>query len=256
MSDAPWQITKHTALLRLPGLEAALDVAAPRDGLGQLSVGRQSQAGAIFQWSMPPEAPQIDALETEAYVRGNDLIATYSADDDWPFRVQVAWCALTATDRLTALGGVDMIASVQTDLLDSRPELAVATSLQASELLSLTDADAGVFEPVALDPRQPVALAPKNGAGCVLFRFADDGSTAPAYSYAEMVHAGDVGPATLVRDPAGQVRLERRLFSGFLEKGVILRTRLRGLFLERADDEAAALAWHRALLESKLPLTA
>ena len=233
-----------------------MNVAAPCEGLGRLCVAGQTRAGAIFQWTLPRETQRDTLGEIEVYVRGEDLIASYDAAGQEPFRAQVDWRALTPNNNLTALGGVDLIASVQTQLLDSHPELTVSTSLAAGELLALSDADAGVFEPVVLKDEQPVELAAQSGAGCVLYRLSAADSAAPPCSYAEMIHPSDVGPVTIRRDPTGLVRLEHRLFSSFLEKGVILRARLRGVFLEQALDETAALAWYRALVENKLPLTA
>jgi hypothetical protein len=57
-------------------------------------------------------------------------------------------------------------------------------------------------------------------------------------------------------DPAGSsLRLAHHLFAEHLEKGVILRTWVLGVVLDRAGDAAAALDAYRAFLATPLPLT-
>ena len=250
-----WQIRENSAHLRLPGLEAAVNIAVPSDGLGQLRVNGGALSGSVFGLALPPDGQNVADNETEAYLRGDDLVATHSATQQWPFRAQVCWRAVHATLGLQTFGGVDLIASVQTQLLDSQPELSVTTCLPASQLLVLGGADDDLFDVVTPNGQQPITLAPTDGAGCLLYRFAAD-SGAPTFSYAEMIHQGDAGPTTLQQEPTGSLSLVRRIFSDRLEKGVILRTRLRGIFLEASGDAIAALAWYRAWLESELPLTA
>ena len=256
MSEAPWQIKQSTAYLSLPGVEAVVDTAKPVDGLGGLCIAGRELSGSIFRLTMPSAGQNIATDETEAHLRGNDLIVTYDSTVQWPFRTQVCWRAIDATDGLATLGGVDLIASMQTQLLDSHPELSVTTSLPVSQLLALNNAESERFEEVTLAGEQPVTLASPRGVGCLLYRFATAKGDGPAFSYAEMTHPADVGSAVLQQDPTGSLSVERRLFSSPLEKGVILRTRLRGIFLEPSGDADAALAWHRVWLESEVPMTA
>jgi hypothetical protein len=79
------------------------------------------------------------------------------------------------------------------------------------------------------------------------------------FSYAEMIHAADFQHDQFAagKTPDGGCRptLEHRLFPGTLEKGVILRSRIRGLFVPRAEDCAQAAADYRQFLHSPLPLT-
>jgi len=69
-------------------------------------------------------------------------------------------------------------------------------------------------------------------------------------SYAEFCHPHD-GIALLLTTAADRTtQIRFRLFGHDLEKGVILRGRLRGILLPRADDLAAArAAWERFLAE-------
>ena len=51
------------------------------------------------------------------------------------------------------------------------------------------------------------------------------------------------------------VRLTHRLFAERLEKGVILRSRIRGLFIPRSHTDELARHEYRRFAASKLPLT-
>jgi hypothetical protein len=79
-------------------------------------------------------------------------------------------------------------------------------------------------------------------------------------SYAEMVHPADPGRSELHRvskpsPEAAALELRHHLFTAALEKGVILRARVLGVFLERADDEAAAAGYYQAFAATAPPLT-
>ncbi len=121
---------------------------------------------------------------------------------------------------------VDLVVSMRTELLESQPRLAVHSRLPAGEVLELAD-------------------------GCWLFRF-------PRHeiSYAEMVHPADFQGSELdyvaERDRAVEVR--HRLFVEHLEKGVILRARVRGALLRRHDDAALAAAVYAAFASADPPL--
>ncbi len=75
-------------------------------------------------------------------------------------------------------------------------------------------------------------------------------------SYLEMIHPSDFGCDELAACGDGRLQLKHRLFSGSLEKGVILRARIRGGYLGSADDERVAAAAYREFLASPPPLTA
>ena len=93
---------------------------------------------------------------------------------------------------------------------------------------------------------------PTIGPGCFLFR------RAGTFSYAELVHPADFRQSTLAarESSSADVRLAHRLFHRRLEKGVILRSRLRGVFLPREHDMELAAAEYRRFAASEPPPTA
>jgi hypothetical protein len=73
-----------------------------------------------------------------------------------------------------------------------------------------------------------------------------------------MIHAADFQHDQLgVHESSGDRRavLEHRLFPGMLEKGVIVRARLRGLFLNERDAARHVAEDYQQFLRAPLPLT-
>ena len=124
------------------------------------------------------------------------------------------------------LGALSLIVSVETSLLDSRPLVEVCTELPAEEVLPL-------------DQRG------------VLYRL-----PGAEISYAELSAPGEFQNLRLERQEQTFRTSRWKFFAHFLEKGVIRRARLRGVFLPREDDVARADACYEELLIAELPLTA
>ena len=76
-------------------------------------------------------------------------------------------------------------------------------------------------------------------------------------AYLEMVHPSDFRQTTFewASQSPPVVRLTHRLFAERLEKGVILRSRIRGLFIPRSHADELARQEYRRFAASKLPLT-
>jgi hypothetical protein len=105
------------------------------------------------------------------------------------------------------------------------------------------------FAPL-LPPRDRLVMEPASGPGCLVFRL-----SGLSLSYIEMVHPADFRHDELMPGPArGALRLEHRLFPQTLEKGVILRARVRGAFVPRADDLRIAAESYRAFASAEPPL--
>jgi hypothetical protein len=76
-----------------------------------------------------------------------------------------------------------------------------------------------------------------------------------ALSCTLVVPSTDDGGATVACREPGWVTIGHPLFMRSLEKGVILRARVRAVFMPRAIDFSQAEHWYRDLLHSELPLT-
>ncbi len=204
------------------------------------------------------EIPAIDSANAggvDYYRRGVDVVGIYSPTDTWPFRTQIYWRA-QLSGAVPGLATIELMVSVQTDLLDSQPRVLAGSSLVGNEARQLVDPAEGRFE----------AWQPKNGSdlqrsaphkcSCTLMRLPDGTG-----SFVELVHPVDFGRTELTRlgpAEAGNASLwslKHPLFAEALEKGVILRARLLAAFVGPENDEAQAAALYREFADSEPPLT-
>ena len=247
MPHSPWQpIIGHATKLQLNRFSAVVNLARPREGLSEVAIDTHALKNArLLSITAATDDP------SEYYVRGTDLIAAYDASGRQPVRVDALWRATPPATADTFLAALDLIISVRTALLDSRPALPVETTIAADDLLRLQSFAPASWSPVDLNSAAPVAIDADSGTGCLLFRL--PGST---LSYAEMVHAADFQHDELswADQPNGVMRIARRLFRTSLEKGVILRARVRGLFLPRQNDAAIAAECYAAFVATDPPL--
>jgi hypothetical protein len=127
MSTTPWRRTANTADLTCGRLTGRIDLAAPHLGLTALTWNNHEEGGSI--WQLTPVEPnaRIGGLE-DAYIRGEDLVATYRPGLNFPYRLEVYWSA-SQHDGAVMLCG---LVSIQTPLLDTNPEVEVATYLATS----------------------------------------------------------------------------------------------------------------------------
>ena len=163
---------------------------------------------------------------------GSTLHATFPESDEFPVETQIAWSVL---DVPAAIAGIDVVVSVRTQKLDAHPQIEVCSSLGDADLLlpgNLEDETAS------------------NGASCSLFRLRNAN-----LSYLEMLLPAEIHSTQATKDPGtGCSVLRHHLFSCPLEKGVILRARLRGLLLPRDADETATNACFKEFLSASPPL--
>src|SRR6185295_269182 len=110
---------------------------------------------------------------------------------------------------LDALAALELVASVQTSLLDSRPELTTGSQLPTTEIFHLRDAERGQFEPLVLAVNLATRVD-RTRPTCFVCRLDGD------VSYAEMVHPLDACESTLLltklEDDRLTLKLEHQLF--------------------------------------------
>ncbi len=128
---------------------------------------------------------------------------------------------------------------MQTSLLASNPRVSLASRWPTAEVCLPTAA--GNWVAAGAAETDVSADLP----GVFLFR-----PPAAEFTYAEIIFPTDFCGATA----SGGV-LRYQLFPDSLEKGVIRRARLQGVWLPREDDEALAMACHERLLAAAPPLT-
>jgi len=247
-----WRVEDHNARLTLGELSASLDLLKPAAGLGQFAVAGNRLAAEVLQVAWPEREKSVEP-PPENYVRGGDLVATYAETSLWPFRAQLYW--RTGTHRgpqgqAAAVAAIELVASIQTQLLDTQARLSARSRVAVREVFRLRDPRRGEFE--RCDPARSKRFQRSQAPACFLLRLDD------RLSYGEMVHPLDFQGSTLAFDsgPAGAgVSLNHDLFLSPLEKGVILRARVLGVFLPRRDDQQALAAHYAVFSAAEPPLT-
>jgi hypothetical protein len=276
MADSPWRLDGNRAELRLAsssggGLLGRLRVDRPGDGLrvDLASHGAtDSQGAGVVLFSLAVHAALAaqevfgDVVE-DCYVRGRDLVITYGETPRVPLRYQVYWRAIDDAllgdfargNAAGRLAGLDLILSAQTSVLDIDPTALCWSTTSATTCQQLYDGQAFRPLPHATAAHEPLPIdagAPK----CFLAQLAGE------LSLAQMVHSTDE-PYSHTAVTAGgwpaasRVGFRHSLFRQPLEKGVILRGRLRAMFLsgESMAVQAQSAAARRQFESSPIPLT-
>jgi hypothetical protein len=239
-----WNLSGNYAHLKFGDLRATVDITRPGLGLHEIIVRGQSLTDAhLLTAQFAEPQPNAEQPLTDSFIRGNDLVLTYSPTPTRPVRLQVYWRVLTEADTLNCAGGVEMQVSVQTSLLHAWPALVIKTHLSNTVVAPIDcDSISASLLPVR-------SAAPRPSADCWLCHPRDAG-----WSYVEMAHPADVERAELQHSAEG-AELSHYLFSDSLEKGVILRARSRGIFALATGDEATARNLYERFLAAPLPLT-
>lgn len=261
MQNSAWQIQDHVARLTSERMSAEIDLLNPAGGATVASAGNVALTDVtLFRVGLPAttHSGREGASPVEFFSRGNDLIAIYSERPDHPFRAQICWRLIAShhggesMNELRDVAALELILSIQTSLLDSDPAVEVETQLAARQASQLADTTSARFNDV---PASTIATSrsPDTGAGC--FRFPLAGGQ---LSYIEMIHPADFHRATLASRGAASpaLCLAHALFPQRLEKGVILRSRLRGLFAPADVANSAVARSYKEFAASEPPLTA
>jgi hypothetical protein len=222
-SAMTWEFRDGVATLAANDLLARVDVARPEAGC--YDVRFRDETLNLAQWLAVSPAAKSRVVVEDLFTRGGDLVATYAETPDWPLRWQVYWRVLSGEAIGPALAGLELIVSAQTSMLDCSPALVAQTRLSG-----------------------PSSLISREEGGIV------SRLSAAELSYVELIHPAD-HQGTDIQSTGGQITLRHPLFLKSLEKGVILRARLRGLLVRASEAETAADACARLFRDSPTPLT-
>ncbi len=251
MAASSWQLDGSTARLHCGRAQILVDLDRPAAGLHDIRwTAEQFERAALLGVVLPSDAPLGAPARLESYVRDDDLVATYSASKSCPLQVQVYWRSVKAEGALSGAVIVDLQVSVQTHLLDARPHVKTCSMWPQVDVLQMTDFEHSRWQPLDARTISKGSARSIHRPHCLIAR-----PPGKAWSYVEMTHPADVAQSSLEHSGA-VLTLKHVLFGDELEKGVILRGRVRGVFTDRARDTAVAVAAYADLLAAPLPLTA
>lgn len=176
----------------------------------------------------------------DAYVRGGDLVVRYAPTSAFPFEEELRWRWLHTGDQ--TLGEIELVISVQTDLLDTAPAIEVE-SLWKGGIVQGQAEQAGHAE------------NPDADAGLVwLEHHSVESPGLPPLVAIEGVDRVDLERGPWIEPQAGGHATRWRLLGHFLEKGVIRRARL-GFCLAEMVDGLEFGAWREAFVGRPAVLT-
>ena len=220
-------------------------LAIPSAGLHDIRIdGTPIGEEQLLGVEITPPLGQHRADRVEHFLRGGDLAATY-VDQPQP---EGARRFTGAAEKTQAIASFELLVSVQTNLLLSRPQLAAHSIVAAESVWRLDDLKRGAFVEITVESQDSNVASDSSGW---LFRLNSE------LSYAQLVHPADSHATRCQRRRGESPRYELRheLFAERLEKGVILRARVLGVLLERVNDLAAAAQHFADFLAADPPLT-
>lgn len=217
-----WRLEGQTASLDSPHVSLHLDLAQGDRG-GVLRDAGGTDLARI--WGLPSLQ---DLPLTDAYVREKDLVASFAPGPSFPFYTQVYWTWQSLALRPAPHLALSLLVSVRTDLLDTHPEFDVLTRVSP----------AAAIEQAAL-------------AGGQLFW----GDLSPAAKLVDFARDADCAAQRLTQQAGEEQLIERRLFSEFLEKGVIRRARLFVAVVPADFSNQQVVAIGNELASTAVPLT-
>lgn len=245
-----WQLNANEAVFDSLFLSGAVDPAAPLGGVRRL----MWRGAALSKWALMEIAAPVrrwsDQIHIEEqYIRGDDFIVDYQQVDGPNVQPQIYWRLRSESNHAAA--GLEIVVSLRTSLLASRPESALRSAISEETELLVCDANADAFHPLP-QTVEGKRFQPEVPIGGLLAR-----PSARDFSYAEFSDPADCVELELEPLPHTKGwRWEYTLFREHLEKGVIRRGRMQAWFLPRENDAAIARQLRAAFLQSPPPLTA
>lgn len=230
--EIPWKLVGTTAILDNKPLRLSVNVDEPTQGIHDIQIRDQSLSGfRILTVNLPGNGEPEPVADH--YVRGNDLVATLLQLPGRTFRPQFYWRALTGD-----VPGVELVISVQTNLLASEPQISVGSTLSNCAVYCREGSS-----------YQEVDASKNYDSSVVLFRPKDTD-----FSYVELIQPSDRDDLRIHID-GDAVSTRFDMFCHDLEKGVIRRGRLRSMFVPRENDEDIATELMADLERAPAPLT-
>ncbi|QDS97384.1 hypothetical protein [Adhaeretor mobilis] len=227
MNGTTWQINGNKAEFSGESFSAGVDLTRPDLGLQNISQRRSAIQGHVLGVAIESGVAGRTADEkhneapTEAYARGNELVATYAPTVDHPVGFQVYWEVQNEDGEAVV---VDVTVSVQTPLLETYPKVLVRSTVDCVDC-KFHPSNASDEEQAPAAGEEWIVL--QRGFSLVELPSAEDENSV---FYAEMVHPTDFLDWRQSSAGDAESRTQWRMCDHFMEKGVIRRLRARALF--------------------------
>lgn len=226
-SVSTWSLSDGIVSQPFAGGDVRLDLAKPGEGL------RIPLGGGRFDHLLGVDLSSL----ADQWVRGPDVAAVYEPTDRRRLRSTVMWRGHSVDGGVAAW---ELITSAQTSLLETDVTVAVHSDCEADQV---------VWSSADLPPRwrslDASQVMPQEGTAVLVRRAGSSCLVA--------VHPADARRVD-VASGGGRSRIDCRLFSSVLEKGVLLRSRVLAAVGPARDDESWAGRLLKAFAASPPPL--
>ncbi|MEZ6119174.1 MAG: hypothetical protein R3C28_21750 [Pirellulaceae bacterium] len=241
-----WKQEPNRNIAKLQSLDERfvipVDAEWPNRGISPLVLnGQRFDTCKILQLHFPGKAASAPEPVAEAYIRGDDFVVTYTQPPERTIRPQVYWRSLQFGD-LTF--GVQVILSTQTDQLASEPESSVVSVFDEADVFSV---NAETLLPIE---RSNVAQRDPD-----LYAFLIRPHSTPEWSFVQIISPTDLSDSFVRITAEGKLETGFHLFRHDLEKGVIRRGQVCGVFLPRQNDQQSATEICQQFSDWQPPLT-
>lgn len=290
MNESPWKLDGAAATLAAGEFTAQVAVDQPGRGVHDIAwAGKpieMARSWLALREASPRPWERIGEIE-DVYIRGRDLVAVYAETEAHPLRYIVYWRALEEDQLRGAAAGVDVVVSVQTSVLDIKSTAYVSSQFGVDEAWASAPPDRQ-WRQIAAETRrerpgdrhdrdellaaaqQRIASATASRDDTFLFHLAGG-----MWSCGEMIHPRDrmtsyadvfqfPGVPPLGMNPADwnsdgemlRAATSNHSILGLrMEKGVLLRARLRAVLARRENAKEVVAACREAFEHAELPLT-
>lgn len=208
---------------------------------GSLNAGAKVTLGRDAASLFSIESSSANESLSDLYVRGNDLIANYKSSAD-EFQRELYW-RIHDVGAETESFALEVIYSLQTDLLHSQPDPCIVSTLRLQSVSYWS----AVGDPLVGELKWQKQDAAE---GCQLMI----STLAGGNQLALAVYPSDLIQMELAQSD-GETTVTCRLNADFLEKGVIRRTRMFAICAHSAASESDMVQIAQTFLDAKTPLT-
>ena len=238
---AVWHVNQRMCQLDDQQFSASLQLDKP--SLGLLDTQVHGELVGNHQFLKIIQQDENETAEvSDFFIRGSDLVVTFAQHKERSVQPQVYW-RYSRFDDSTFV--VDIVISVQTSLLESNPTISVQSIVQNAKLLE--------WNKQQLTPIEWGDRGFAESSGVAVCQFADSN-----VSFMTAVHPSDFQSFRFERTVMGNTErtvLKLDLFQHELEKGVIRRGRVRGVFLQAGNELEVARKISGDLANQPPPLT-
>ena len=231
-----WTITGQQAHLQTLDLSGTIDLSTPGTGLHQLCLADRRLVDMQLL-GIARDGCTVEAFPIQApYARDNSLVICYGDREDPSHHLQLQWRCIPSEPGLF-MGGLELILSFETPSQINLPKWTTMTQVgQQDILVAVNDSEQPWISLNELpEVREPTLSASGNETRMILCRFPEQ-----QLSYVEMTHPAEPSLAILPSTEQTTTLWGSRTPDRPLEKGVILRRRVRGMFLPLEKDTVLA----------------